>query len=325
MDRDPMCSHPLLALHPSTSEITGPKESRPTGVDGLPHRAAAFVRLAAQLTGISTPEPTAETPEKESRRKEPVSVPMADIGVESERAKRRIKESLLGLQPSPEETEATSIIPELRDRVDRQLERSSVTRDTSPSVLALDRLQTEWSELDGQLQKTQQGLRNRGEKIEQHVETIRKIRTLWAHTRTDAVGLEVSPDVIRQIDEVLQGAEAATAEANERQARVLSLQSDIASLSEVAGEDEMAIAEARNRAMGEVLHRDSPPIWSSGFWHGIDGDTIGAKLQHQETRDSEMLKQYWAKNGADLQRRAAEYYAGGRPHYSRAAKLSSKL
>ena len=256
--------------------------------------------VAAQLTGISTPEPTAETPEKESRRKEPVSVPMADIGVESERAKRRIKESLLGLQPSPEETEATSIIPELRDRVDRQLERSSITRDTSPSVLALDRLQTEWSELDGQLQKTQQGLRNRGEKIEQHVETIRKIRTLWAHTRTDAVGLEVSPDVIRQIDEVLQAAEAATTEANERQARVLSLQSDIASLSEVAGEDEMTIAEARNRAMGEVLHRDSPPIWSSGFWHGIDGDTIGAKLQHQETRDGEMLKQYWAKNKSTI-------------------------
>ena len=251
---------------------------------------------AAQLTGSLKAEPAAEATESENRRKEATTVPMADIGVESERAKRRIKESLLGLQPSPEESEAITLIPQLRERVERQLERSSVTRDTSPSVLGLDRLQTEWTELDGQLKKIQQGLRNRGEKIEQHVETIRKIRTLWTHTRTDAIHLEVDSDVIRQIDEVLRAAASATTAANERQAKVLSLQSDVASLTEVATEDEVAIAEARNRAMGEVLHRDSPPIWSGGFWKGIDGDTIGAKLQHQETRDTEMLKQYWAKN-----------------------------
>lgn len=227
---------------------------------------------------------------------QPRTVAMSDVGVESERAKRRLAESRRVLAPSPEAAAATAAIPELSRRVDLQLKRSEAVRTTSPSVLALDRLQKEWEEIRSLIGKTQSTLRERGEEIEKNVESVRTTKALWTATRTRAIELEVSPEVIVQIDEVLAEAGSAAAEANERQASVLGLQSDVESLSEQAASDGRLIAAARNQAVGQVLQRDVAPIWSGDFWRNISPATIGEQLATQEARDTDVLVAYWAKH-----------------------------
>lgn len=252
---------------------------------------AAAPPAFAQETGNGAGDANGEVAEKEPPR----TVPMTDIGVESERAKRRLMESHRGLEPSEDVEAAAATIPDLRKRVEQQIERSEATRNSSPSVLSLDRVQKGWGEIRELLEATQATLRKHGAVIEKHVATIRGARTLWSATRDQAVQLEVSEEVVLQIDEVLTAAREAGAAANERQARVLSLQSDVASLSEQAGSDERLIAEARNQAVGEVLQRDVAPVWSADFWHGVDATTVGEQLRRQERRDSDHLAQYWAK------------------------------
>ncbi|MDG2051835.1 MAG: mechanosensitive ion channel [Myxococcota bacterium] len=223
-------------------------------------------------------------------------VPMPEIGVRSEQAKQRIKETLLVTRPSEEEARAAEAIPDLRSWVNRQLHRSSMVRSHKPSVLSLDQLQAGWDQVNRRLEQTQNGLQEQGNKVEKQVQTLRKIKELWSDTRIKAVQLDVAPDVIRQIDEVLQAVKAASTEVNDRQAKLLALQSDVASLSELSDGDENLIAQSRGQAVSEVLERDVPPIWQPGFWKTADRRTVALNLQEQVIRDREILARYWDHN-----------------------------
>lgn len=223
-------------------------------------------------------------------------VPMPEIGVRSEQAKQRIKETLLVTRPSEEEARAANAIPELRSWANRQLHRSSMVRAHKPSVLSLDQLQAGWDQVDRRLEQTQNGLQEQGNKVEQQVQTLRQIKHLWSDTRLRAVGLGVAPDVIRQIDEVLQAVNGASTEVNDRQARLLALQSDVASLSELSDGDENLIAQTRGQAVSEVLERDTPALWQPGFWKTSDRRTVALNLEEQVKRDREILVRYWDHN-----------------------------
>ena len=266
------------------------------GLLGHPDRAMAEGASVAKATAVATVPETTE--EGSSSKAQPQFVPMPDIGVRSEQAKQRLKESLLMTQPSKEEFRAVEDIPDLKVWVNRQLNRSSRVRSLQPSVVSLDQLQAGWNQVERRLKDTQGGLQDQGSKLEKQVQAIRKIRTLWMATRDQAIKIGVAPDVIRQIDEVLRAAASATVEANDRQAKLLAIQSSIASLSEIAQGDQNLIADARSQAVREVLQRDTNPIWTAGFWQttGKGGGSIALNLEEQIQRDRDLLSRYWVHN-----------------------------
>ena len=266
----------------------------------------ALLVIATPIAARAQAAVAAAAVESEATKKAPSSadggkasvqfVPMPEIGVRSEQAKQRVKETLLVTRPSEEEARAAEAIPELRGWANRQLHRSSMVRAHKPSVLSLDQLQAGWDQVDRRLEQTQNGLQEQGNKVEQQVQTLRKIKQLWSDTRIKAVELEVAPDVIRQIDEVLQAVNAASTEVNNRQAKLLALQSDVASLSELSDGDENLIAQARGQAVSEVLEHDTPAIWQPGFWKTADRGTVALNLEEQVKRDREILVRYWEHN-----------------------------
>ena len=264
------------------------------GAAGLPGAALA---QSASLAG-ATAEATATDGSTVETAKvvKPEFVPMPDIGVRSEQAKQRVKETLISTKPSKEEYRAIEDIPDLKVWVNRQLNRSSRMRTLEPSVLSLDQLQAGWNQVGRRLQDTQDGLQEEGEKLEKQIQVIRQIKTVWVNTRKEAVKLDVAPDVLRQIDEVLQVAASATVEANERQAKLLAVQSNVASLEEIVQGDENLIADARGDAVREVLQRDTMPIWSPGFWKATAVGSVGMNLREQVERDRDLLVRYWLHN-----------------------------
>ena len=269
------------------------------GLLGLGILWAGSPALSATAEAPKRPAESAEgeAPESsKSKSAEPDFVPMPDIGVRSEQVKQQLKESLFVTEPSAEEKRALEIMPDLRLWVNRQLRRSEAVRRIDASVTSLDQLQAGWDQVDRRLEETQKGLKNQGAEVEQQIQKIRKIKVLWTSTREKAIALDVDPDVIRQIDEVLQAASFTTRSVNDRQARVLALQSDVASLSELARGDENLISDARNQAVRAVLERQTPPIWSSAFWAPEDGDSVLEDLNQQFGRDRHLVTRYWKQS-----------------------------
>jgi len=247
---------------------------------------------AAQETGATA---TAET-RSEQPPVEPKTVPVGDVGVASERAKRQMKDSREALAPSEVAEKAAEMIPELRRQVELQVERSDAVRSAAPSVIALDRLQKEWDEIARGLTATQDALRRRGAEIDATLSSVRETRALWSATRARAIELGVDREVVQQIDDVLETAETTQTEAARRQAEMVGLQSHVAELSETAASQIEKILQARNAAVGQVLHRDSPPIWTGEFWQRLDVVRIGEQLASQESRDFALLVEYWRKH-----------------------------
>lgn len=226
----------------------------------------------------------------------PRAIPMGDIGVESERAKSQLKDSLRTLMPTDAVEAAAAAIPALDQQVETELERSEAVRTATPSVVALDRLQGRWNNIGDALASTQAILRRRGAEIELVASSARDIRASWTTTRASAVELGASSEIIGQIDEVLTSAAAVLAVATDRQAEIVGLSGRVARMSEIVATDLKEISDSRNRAVSQALTRDTTPIWSRDFWRRGSLSKLFEQLRSQEQRDSITLSEFWARD-----------------------------
>jgi len=224
------------------------------------------------------------------------SIPMSDIGVESERAKSQLKDALRRLESTEDVQAAASAIPDLTQQVETELQRSEAVRSVTPSVLAIDRLQGRWKNIEAGLASEQAVLRKRGTEIDQLASSARDTRAIWQATRARAKELGVSRDVVDQIDEVLASAARVITEVTRKQAEIVGLQGSVARLSEIVAGDQKQIVAARNRVVGQALDRDTPPIWSADFWHRANPAKLVEQLVAQERRESDSLIEFWAKD-----------------------------
>ncbi|MBW2699076.1 MAG: hypothetical protein JRE70_21510, partial [Deltaproteobacteria bacterium] len=224
------------------------------------------------------------------------TISIAEIGTASERAKRILAEIESALAPEEETAQAAAAVPALSDRVEDLISRSQRARTAEASTFNLDRLQREWNSLGADLSAIQSKLDTRSKQIEEQIKRIRKERSIWQATREVAIAQDVSPEVIDQIGEVEAAGRAAADTANDRQAAVVRLQSDVASLSEKMKSELKAIADSRNALVGLVFQRDSLPMWSLEFWDPMSAAEIQAQLVDHEKREQLLLSEYWDDN-----------------------------
>ncbi len=189
---------------------------------------------------------------------------------------------LVRLEPTEAVQEAAASIPELDRRVQTELERSDAVLSATPSVLAIDRLQGRWKNIDEALSDTQSSLRKRGAEIDLIAQSARDIRALWTATRTNAIGLGTDGEIIGQIDAVLTGTAAVIEAATGRQSVVIGLQSSVARMSEMVTADRRKIVAARDRAVSQSLTRDTTPTWDREFWRRGHLATVAAQLVAQK-------------------------------------------
>lgn len=222
-------------------------------------------------------------------------IPLGDVGVMSERAKSQLQDARRSLEPSEAVRAAAAAIPDLTQQVETELERSEAVRSATPSVLAIDRLQSRWKNIEDALADNQAILRRRGSEIDQLASSARDTRAVWQATRTHAIELGVGRDVVQQIDDVLTSATGVITDATARQADIVGLQGTVARLSEIVAGDQKQIVAARNRVVGQALVRDTAPIWSADFWHRANPAKLVEQLVAQERRDAVSLAEFWAK------------------------------
>jgi potassium efflux system protein len=228
------------------------------------------------------------------------SIPISDIGVESERSKSRLSSIGESISARQEIEEIALVVPTLKKEVDEQFATSKQIRRDSATPYDLDRLEVRWNDVRTNLASLQTQLRDRGHKIEVDLEAIRNVRELWKVTRQEAVDQEVNPEVLLQIDEVDRAAELTLAKGSKRQAYIVGVQSKIASLDELAVADLKTIQAIREALTGDVLQRDAPPLWSPSLWEQLSREEVLGKLGEQWAREREMMSEYATKHRDEL-------------------------
>ncbi|MAI78867.1 MAG: hypothetical protein CL917_08005 [Deltaproteobacteria bacterium] len=252
-------------------------------------QAVSVAKLAAAGAKVASTEP----PEAKTKF---VAVPMADIGVRSQQAEQRIRESLRIIQPKVGEGAVLEKIAALRVRVNQQLRRSAVVKASRTSIMALDQVHAAWDQIAYRISQVQGGLQGRSNIIESQADRIRTIKSTWMNTRESALKLEVSSVVVAQINEVLTAANQALVEVAKRQANVLSRQSEVASLAVLVDGDKQLIVDRLNQTVKEVLVRNAPPIWDASFWKSSSQVHLTTNVHDQGNRDLAIMSRYWGAN-----------------------------
>ena len=153
-------------------------------------------------------------------------------------------------------------LAEARDWIRQRLVSTTDALASSPSASALANLTDSWQVMRSRLAGLDDVLTTRATVVQQRVDQLETIRTTWAATRANALGLTAPSTVLARIDETMTAIAAARKSADDRLAYLLGLQDRI--VKEMARCDDVLarIAQTRSALEGPLLARDAPPIWS---------------------------------------------------------------
>jgi len=227
-------------------------------------------------------------------------IEVADIGVESERTKRILADSLREIRPDGTIESIILATPNLKVQINELLASSEQIRARSVTVLELDRLASSWLPIDKELRNFQGRLDRRVRRVDRVLQTIREQYGLWTSTRAVLESQQVSNEVILQIDQVEEAILKAKVQADTQQAAGVRLQSNVANLSQLIESDLERIAESREEAVSRVFSHNSDPIWSKGFWTLLDADQILKNFSVLGSKFSDGLSHLWTDEGNRL-------------------------
>lgn len=173
----------------------------------------------SQAQQPSAPAPPAEAPAKP--KVEPV--PIAEIGVQTQQARRMLGRIMEELKPDPAVAAVEESFPDLSARVEQQLEAAAETTAVSPPLRTLDELNGRWNSLREELNGVQSTLSGRSAAVEARIEKIRDFGARWSATRAAALAADAPKEVLEQIDKVEAAVASAAERARSRQGSIVQL------------------------------------------------------------------------------------------------------
>jgi potassium-dependent mechanosensitive channel len=140
-----------------------------------------------------------------------------------------------------------------------------VLRD-QPPLATLQAQQQLWQAMEHQRTVWLNALTVRATQLQQALTQLADLQKAWLFTRTAARASKAPKPVLQQIDETVSALEAAQRPFQAQRIALLDLQSQVAEELTRCGTALAQIAQAQQTAVGGILTRDSPPIWTTELW-----------------------------------------------------------
>lgn len=199
-------------------------------------------------------------------------IAVADIAVQAE-------EALLRVRQLENRTDAAGLIETVKTDIPA-LSRAIMIRTSEmrrvllqkTSLSAIRDLEAEWRDLETRTSGITEELTQVALRLDADLAALDKLDAQWNATKDAAVKEEAPEAIIKRIGEVTAAIAKAKKRMLERRADILSLQAEAANLSARSAQTRQTLREASERAAAQLMHRDSPPVWSSAFWAAWIGD-----------------------------------------------------
>ena len=269
----------------------------------LPGRTLAFVVLAGVL---SVPVAAQETPPVEASEPAapaeaappppPKPIPVSDIASSAEAATGALREIRSQLDPLPDVTTIEQNLSFVVETVD-ELERQTEARDLNAMTPDfLEDLRRQWSRQQSALQKSQDVLTARAERLGEWKDELSTMRDVWTLTKSAAAEQQDLPEtVMTRVDSVLAEIEDVEAQLNERRSAVLTLQGKNSQELSGVGAEIAAVDAAFQESRTRLFSKQGVPIWKS---FSEEGEKEPLATQ---------FKSVWQKNVSDLAEFGVDY------------------
>lgn len=229
----------------------------------------------------------------------PMPVPVADIAVQAENALLQARQ----LENRP-------LVDALVDESSDEL--ASLTRGVSvksaemrrslmqgASLDTIRNLEKEWREMERRASALTRELTRSALQLDRDIAETDRLEAQWEATRTAAAAENAPPAVLKRVDDVNTAVGRAKKRLLEHRTDVLGLQSRSANLAARASQSRDALNDAGERAVARLLRRDSPPLWSTGFWYSSI-DSFSAEADANLAGQTSALSAYVAANRSGI-------------------------
>ena len=245
----------------------------------------ALLACALLLWGVSAPRPAdAQTPPPASPAPKapadaPQAIPVAEVARRADEVGAFLRSLGEQLPASPQIKRIEQELPSLSERLAERFEQTRQTLESRHALGTLDALVDSWRSSRGGLATWMATVTERADWLEQQRTELAKLAATWARTRAEVRSAKAPPELSERIADVLTALIDAQARVEAERAATLVLQDRIARELDRVDNALAQIGQARRRAAGGLLVRDSPPIWQVRMPPASARAPIGATLE----------------------------------------------
>ena len=229
-------------LLPATAQNTAPQTSA--------NQAATNASPSANVSPAASPPP----------------IPYSDLIVQAENASSTLKEIAAGIASDPATEAVEQNLPALTDEINARLEETGQVIEGATSLDKLRSFEADWRTLTKNLPKWTNDLTARARKLEGDIKQLNDLSERWRKTLEELEKTETPPEVLARIETILQTADNTRRQIEAEQKRVVALQNKVAEQQTRVDEAINSVRQARDSLVGQLLARDSPPVWSADLW-----------------------------------------------------------
>jgi potassium-dependent mechanosensitive channel len=207
----------------------------------------------------ASPPPQAAPPPSDA-------IPVAEIAAQAATTTAFLRELTSRLAPSAEVERIQRVLPEASKLIELESEGTAQMLRGQPSLAAIASQQELWEARQLQTDRWLSALTRRTSDLQAEMGRLTELQARWSRAQAFAQASKAPGPVLQQVADLLAGIAAAQAELQAQLTAALDLQSQVAREVARCSAVLAQIAQAQGQAMGGILVRDSPPIWSAEGW-----------------------------------------------------------
>ncbi len=232
---------------------------------GLPAIALAAVFFLASASGGAADQTTSE-PKPATAPSPSTAIPSAEVATRATEVTDLLRTLTTNLAPSPAIETVQQALPGIIEQIDRGFAGTMSTLQEQPTLEALQAQQQVWQRRQLQATGWLNLLTQRAIGLREALNRLAGLQQTWLQTRDAAHAAQSPEPILQQIETVLAAIEATQTPLQKQRDTVLDLQSRVAGKLTRCDEALSQIAQAQRSAVGGLLVRHSPPIWSAESW-----------------------------------------------------------
>jgi small-conductance mechanosensitive channel len=234
----------------------------------------AFCALPS-IGGFAAEQKTAEAPRPASVPP-PLAIPLEDIATRATEVSNLLVILTTSAAANADIESIAKMLPDISEKLDRQLAATTKTLTAEPSLDTLQSLQQDWQRRELETKRLLSRLTAQATKLEAALTQLGDLQKTWSSTRAAAQETKAPDPILQQIDATLAAITTAQGQIQSEHTTLLNLQSRVAPEVTKCGTALTQIGQVQQKAVAGILLPDVPPIWQPGSW----ADALTALPEH---------------------------------------------
>jgi potassium-dependent mechanosensitive channel len=197
------------------------------------------------------------------------AIPVSDVATRATEMENLLQTIHQQSEPIPDIEKIQEMLPEIRAEINRNFAETMIIIDQQPMFSVLQTQQQLWQKIRLKNTGWLSVLTKRSKNLQALLTRLSELQKVWSMTIETAKTSKTPQPVLQQIKETLTALNTAQKPLSEELKSALDNESYIAEEVEKCDKALAQIAQARKKAVGGILVRDSIPITSAAFWTNL--------------------------------------------------------